>query len=119
MEEAWPAVAVENLSSEEGDLPVGHDMPVRAEVRLGTLSPEDVVVEVVHGEVGVAGELTGMERVPLQLAEQQDGIAVYQGSVPCIQTGRRGISCRVRPAPRLNPDNPFDANLLTWWEKTT
>ncbi|MBD3161370.1 MAG: alpha-glucan family phosphorylase [Candidatus Eisenbacteria bacterium] len=116
MEEGWPGVEVLDLETEQGDLPVGHEMPVRAVVRLGRLAPEDVVVEAVHGEISGGGNLLQTESVPLIETERRDGVVVFRGEVACRRTGRRGVSVRVRPVPRLNPDNPFDANLVTWWE---
>lgn len=116
MERSWSGVAVVRLSCGEGDLPVGHLMPVRAEVRLEDLSPEDVVVEAVHGEVEGSGTLTNTEAVMLSVAEHRGTSVIYEGSVPCTTAGRRGLSVRVRPAPKLNLENPFDANLLSWWE---
>jgi starch phosphorylase len=116
MVKAWPIVAVMRLTCDEGDLPVGRAMSVRAEVRLGFLEPDDVVVEAVHGEVDSRDALRSTECVPLTLIERRDGVVVFGGEVPCQSTGRRGLSVRVRPTPRLNPQNPFEANLLTWWE---
>jgi len=116
MEEAWPGVAIIQLTFEEGDRPVGDEMPVRAVTRLGSLAPEEVVVEAIHGEVDGGGSLRGTESVPLAPVEKRDGAVIFEGTVPCRRTGRRGLSVRVRPAPRLNVENPFEANLLTWWE---
>ncbi len=119
MSDVWPAVAIEDVSTGEGDRPVGDDMPVRALVRLDGLDPEDVVVEAVHGEVDGGGGLRGTESIALSPLERRDGVVVYEGVVPCFRTGLRGLAVRVRPAPRLNIENPFEANLLTWWEEGT
>ncbi|MDM7916385.1 MAG: alpha-glucan family phosphorylase [Candidatus Eisenbacteria bacterium] len=116
MHDAWPAVSILSVAAEDGDLPVGHDMPVQAEVRLGSLAPEEVVVEAVHGEVDGGGGLRAIEAVPLAPMRRQDGTTTFEGRVPCFRTGLRGLSVRVRPTPRLNMENPFEANLLTWWE---
>lgn len=116
MTESWPSVAIEQVTMDEGDRPVGALMPVRALVRLGSLDPDEVVVEAVHGEVDGGGNLHKTESVPLKAVERRDGTIVFQGAVPCMKTGLRGFAVRVRPAPRLNVENPFEANLLTWWE---
>jgi len=116
MEEAWPVVSIEQVNTVEGEKPVGDRMPVRAIVRLGGLNPEEVVVEVVHGDVDGGGNLQTTESVALEPDERRDGVVVFQGAVPCNHTGLRGLAVRVRPAPRLNVENPFEANLLTWWE---
>jgi glycogen phosphorylase len=116
MEEAWPEVRIVELSCDAEDRPVGDDLPVRVVVRLGSLAPEDVVVEAIHGEVDGGGALHGTESVPLNPAETRDGVVIFQGDIPCRRTGRRGLSARIRPAPRLNVENPFEANLLEWYE---
>ena len=48
--------------------------------------------------------------------DHQDGLVTYEGAVPCERTGLRGLTVRVRPAPRLNVENAFEGGLLTWWE---
>jgi starch phosphorylase len=113
--DSWAGVSVRQIWTEEGDRPVGVELPVRAEVQLGRLTPEDVVVEAVHGEVDGGGDLRGTECVSLSPVEVKDGVVFYEGKVPCTRTGRRGVSVRVRPRPRLNPENPFEANLVSWW----
>ncbi len=116
MAEAWPGVSIVQVTTGEGDRPVGDSLSVRAVVRLGPLTPDEVVVEAVHGDVDGGGNLHGTESVPLQAVERRDGVVIFEGPVPCRRTGIRGLSARVRPAPRLNSDNPFEANLLSWWE---
>jgi len=116
MTEAWGGVSITQVTTGEGDRPVGDALTVRAVVRLGPLAPDDVVVEAVHGDVDGGGNLHGTESVPLDVVDRRDGVVIYEGRVPCRRTGLRGLSARVRPAARLNTDNPFEANLLTWWE---
>jgi starch phosphorylase len=116
---AWSNVAIARLTCGEGDLPVGQAMPVRVEVNLGSLAPEDVVVEAVHGEVESGDSLRRTESVPMRMVEHHDGRAIFEGEIQCRTTGHRGLSVRIRPIPRLNPANPFDANLVTWWEGGT
>jgi starch phosphorylase len=116
MADAWPRVQIEQVVTGDGDRPVGDEMPVRVLVRLDGLAPEEVVVEAVHGDVDGGGDLHDTESVSLAPDEHRDGAVIYQGAVPCSRTGLRGFSIRVRPAPRLNVENPFEGGLLTWWE---
>ncbi|HEU5038666.1 MAG TPA: alpha-glucan family phosphorylase [Nocardioides sp.] len=71
----WPHVRVEHVeSSGVGDAPeVGDTMSVRAFVALGSLSPEDVDVQLVHGRSNGDDELleTGIES--LHVAESYEG----------------------------------------------
>jgi len=103
------------VTTDDGDRPVGALMPVRALVKLGSLDPDEVVVEAVHGDVDGGGNLHRTESVPLKAMERRDGTIVFQGAVPCTKTvcadSRSGSA---RPAPHV--ENPFEANLLTWWE---
>ncbi len=116
MTEVWPSVSIVELSSEDFDRPVGDDLLVRAAVRLGPLASEEVVVEAVHGSVDGGGSLRDTQCVALSPVERRDGVVIFEGRVPCRTTGLRGLSARIRPAPRLNVENPFEANLLTWFD---
>src|SRR5262249_21671885 len=68
-------VRVEHVeSSGVGDAPeVGDRMSVRAFVALGTLAPEDVEVQLIHGRSNAEDELVDASVVPLHVAETYEG----------------------------------------------
>lgn len=96
----WSSVRVEHVESEGvGDAPeVGAVLAVRAFVALGSLSADDVCVELVHGRPTGDDELTDTSSTPLTLAEQYDGgRARFDGSVELARGGAFGYTVRIVP----------------------
>jgi starch phosphorylase len=119
---AWAGVAVESVDYEASTLVANlwSTRQVHAEVRLGTLTPGDVAVELIHGPVGPTGELSDTAAVPLAIAAAEEatddlgsGRYRYQGTFTCERAGRYGIAVRVVPS---HPDLavPAEMGCVTW-----
>ncbi len=99
----WPAVAIDHVDTgpDEPDATqrsVGELLPVRAFVRLGGLSPQDVSVHVVHGHVDDSDRLEATRTTPLDVAEvYENGRYRYEGAIPLASTGPFGYTVRVVP----------------------
>ena len=97
----WGGVRVDHVeSSGLGDSPeVGEVLHVRAYVSLGTLAPSDVDVQVVHGRVSEADELTRTSSVSLQHVEAyEDGRHQFAGDLTLRRTGAFGYTVRALPS---------------------
>ncbi|MER3405957.1 MAG: DUF3417 domain-containing protein, partial [Chloroflexota bacterium] len=74
---AWPNVRVLQVRS---DLPaeatLGTEFEVRADIALGSLSPDDVQVELYHGPIGPTGEVVQPART-VMTAQLLQGSGVY------------------------------------------
>jgi starch phosphorylase len=112
--EAWPKVRVNGIESQaDGELKVGREFRVRANVDLGSLRPEDVAVEIASGPLDAEGKL--QDAVSARMApEGQNGAAhKFMAMVPCRASGRHGFAVRVLPNhPALI--HPFDEGLISW-----
>ncbi|HXZ81811.1 MAG TPA: alpha-glucan family phosphorylase [Terriglobales bacterium] len=112
---SWQEVWVEKV--EDGPInsvPVASSMPVRAQVHLGQLRPEDVVVELYVGAVDMNGDLVEGEAVPMQPEESRsDGTYNYVVNTSIGRSGLHGFTVRVRPN---HPDLPvkFIPGLISW-----
>jgi starch phosphorylase len=96
--EGWSAVTVDGVESDTRTIELGGDRPVSAVVGLGTLSPDDVDVQLVHGPVGPTGELVETAFASMALAGRAgDGMYDYRGSFTCERAGRYGFTVRVVP----------------------
>jgi len=100
----WEAVRVEHV---EGTAPrhpeVGSGLDVRAYVALGTLAPEDVEVQLVHGRTDEDDAIVGSTLTPLAPTESYDGGRhCFAGSLTLERAGGFGYTVRVVPRhPRL------------------
>jgi starch phosphorylase len=106
--EGWEGVSVGEIVSDSQAVDLGRDRAVSAEVELGTLGPEDVDVQLLHGPVGPTDELTDTSIVTMALAAATHGSHRYEGSFTCERAGRYGFTVRVVPA---HPDLKTFAEL--------
>ena len=106
--DGWPA---ENGVS--GNYHVGDILHFNAQVRLGDLTPNDVTVQAVHGVLDTNRQIVGGTPTPLTWKSETNGLHLYEGDIPCQQSGQQGFSVRVLPT---NPDAelPIELSLITW-----
>ena len=100
----WPQVRVDHIESGVGEVPqVGDELQVRAYVSLGALNAADVEVQVVHGRVTEADELTTLGIQALAHDETYEGGRhAFGGYVTLDASGPFGYTVRVVPKhPRL------------------
>ena len=111
---AWPGVRIEHVEADDGELSPGGRLIVRASIALGTLSPDDVCVEVVYGRAGDSDEIIDPARSALQPdgAPGGDGVVRYSGSAELGQPGPFGYTVRVLPSHRLLT-GPAELGLVT------
>jgi starch phosphorylase len=113
--EGWDQIRVEGIEAPTGEaLRVGGELPVKVHVHLGSLSPEEVEVQLCHGLLDSMGEIASPRALALRPAGRNgDANVVYSGEVPCTASGQFGFSVRVLPRHRNLP-NPFEPGLVTW-----
>lgn len=126
--QAWPEFAVkdvevnvcdgqdeEQLNPRQPQLKVGSELNVRALVKLGRVSPEDVSVQLYYGPTDSWGNI--QEGSPMPMSHEQgagnDGEHWFTGVMQCKATGQHGVAVRVLPN---HPDqvNPYDLGLILW-----
>jgi starch phosphorylase len=100
---AWPQVAISAVESElsgagDGSSPsVGDSLTVGADVRLDSLEPADVRVEIVFGRTDDADILHDARRAVLTAGASAGGVTHYRGSIPLERPGGFGYTVRVVP----------------------
>ncbi|AEF95308.1 alpha-glucan phosphorylase [Desulfotomaculum nigrificans CO-1-SRB] len=109
----WQQISFRSLRVHEpAVLKVGSEIFIEAELYLGFLKPQDVIVEVVYGQVGDHG-LNNSVLMPMTLSQELgDNVYQYTSNLVLIQ-GISGYTVRVRP------DNPhfvshFELPLVKW-----
>ncbi len=105
--EAWPEVAIEHVesASDADTFEMGQSLNLRAFVSLGSLSPDDVEVQVVHGRVDESDQLRDPQVTSLAPAESYEhGRHRFDGEVGLQRTGAFGFTVRVVPCHRRLAD---------------
>jgi glycogen phosphorylase len=112
--DAWHGVHVDRVEGDMTSADLGSSRTVEAVVALGTLSADDVDVQLVHGPVGQGDELTERSIVSMTPAgTADDHHARYIGSLQTERAGRYGFTVRVVPR---HPDlvSPVELGLAAW-----
>jgi starch phosphorylase len=114
--QGWSQVRVEKVETEPfTELQVGDRLRAETRVYLGSLTPDDVRVELYLGRVDADGELVEAEATLMQPFEQ-DKAGSYRfeaNEVTCFTSGCHGYTVRVLPH---HPDltTPFLPGLIVW-----
>jgi starch phosphorylase len=93
---------------------VGDPLHVRARLRLGQLTPDDISVELVSGPLDAAGEIVQSRYIPMiPDAAAQGDAHEFAGTIEPATSGRHGYTVRVLPK---NPDlvSPQKEGLILW-----
>ncbi len=111
---AWHEISVVKIeSSAKPVMQRGDSLSVTACVRLGPLSPEEVLVELYHGAVSNQGEIVNAERVEMHASGQEEGCYKFKVGFACSQTGRQGHTVRILPKhPGLV--HPYIPGFIRW-----
>ena len=113
--DGWSQVRVlEVQSGPTRNLPYGSKLPVRAKLRLGGLTQNDVTVEIYYGALDPYGRIIDGRAVEMQCVGGSDGpIYDFEGALTCDRTGELGFTVRIIPH---HPDlaQKHETTLINW-----
>ena len=112
----WGQVAVESVDAlPETELRSGGQVEVRARVRLGALSCDEVSVELYLGMLDADFEICDAAAVPMeQVSQAAGGVYVFAAhSAACRESGLHGYTVRVLPYHADEPQQ-FLPGLIRW-----
>lgn len=111
----WGEIQIRSVHADVGSsVGVGASVKVRAQIGLGTLKPKDIKVQIYSGSLNPDRLIEKGETFPMEMQQEaNDGTCIYEGRIPCKQSGLHGYSIRVIP---FHPDvpNPLRLGLITW-----
>ncbi len=117
---AWPEVKVVEVAADEGTgmVDLGDFREVSVSVDLGSLTPADVAVELLHGPVAGGDELTDPTVVRLEQDRRGSGggaagVVRYSGRFTCDRSGRHGYTVRVVPS-HADLVQPVELGCIVW-----
>ncbi len=110
----WANISVEHPERDiQGPFQVGDTFTVRAKAHLGTLTPQEVDVELYYGRLEPNGTLTKGLTQPMEMIEDSgNGSYQYYCIATCHDSGRYGFTVRV--SPRADDWIRYTPGLLTW-----
>jgi starch phosphorylase len=111
--EAWPQVRIVEVAADDSATAVGTRRRLRSDVDLGSLTPDDVRVEVVHGAVDADGQIVAPHMEPMQCASDSGPTTRYETSFLCDTSGEYGFTVRVVPM-HVDLMSPADTGKAVW-----
>lgn len=95
----WPQVRIESIETPLGNsVPVGAGVASRVKVHLGTLSPEEVAVELYAGRLDSHENITGGLACLMRAVAREGDLHIFETTYgPCAESGLHGYTVRVRP----------------------
>ena len=111
----WQSVKIEKVTADTShDYVVGGDIVVNADVRIGSLEPGDISVEVYFGTLNQRREIVRAKTVVMESKKKsRDGLYHFEGTVRCTSSGQHGLTVRVLPR-HDNMVNPYELGLILW-----
>jgi starch phosphorylase len=116
LQEKWDEVQIEGVQADIPKEPqVGQQLPVKAEIKLGSIKPEEVSVELYYGPLDPRGAITTGASVPLHCdgCNGAPGIYKFTGALPCEYSGQYGYALRIVP---YHPEMAarYNVGLVRW-----
>ncbi len=111
--DAWGGVRIASVQADTTTVELGAARQVSVEVDLGSLTVDDVAVQLLHGLVGQGDELVTPATVTLTPGGTDGALVRYIGTFVCDTAGRYGFTARVVPH---HPDltSPIELGVIAW-----
>jgi starch phosphorylase len=99
LKKMWPHVQIEPpVRKVSGPFRVGETIRITTRVHLGELNPDEVIVELYHGQLKSLDSLSASNTEPMTVEEGRgDGEYIYGCAITCNMSGRYGFTARVIP----------------------
>jgi starch phosphorylase len=111
----WGSIKILELTSDsQGPISVGMPITINVRVSLGSLRPDDVLVQAYLGRLDSEHQITAATPIPMSAKGQvTEGVWEFETTTTCRQSGRFGYSARVLP---FHPElvTPFELGLICW-----
>ncbi len=116
MSSSWDKISIKDVETPEvgGTLFVGQKFPIKIDVVLGEIKPEDVAVEIVAGRLNSQEQILDYDPAPATLSGGENGVYTFSGEVTCLESGRFGITARIIPK-NHNLPHTIKPKMISWW----
>ncbi len=112
---SWGQVEITDVNISETTVTVGNEVEITAQIKLGSLTPDDVQVQVYYGPLTTRGEI-GAGGASVTMSPTKDngsGNYTFKTDFAYPTSGDRGVSVRVLPHHPYLP-TPFLPGIIKW-----
>jgi starch phosphorylase len=109
----WSSIRVQTVKADADTVKVGDIVHVSAEIVLGELTADDVTVQLYQGMLDDEGKIPKGTSITMEPRDANNGIYVFVGAIPCLNSGRFGFAVRVLPN-HHDLVHPFEPGLILW-----
>ncbi len=112
----WNEINIKSMISGDNSIVYkGKNLNVIAEIELGTIEEQDIVVECVYGKVdNFKEDISDGKIVELRFKEKKDNLSVFCGEIPCNVGGKFAYTVRVVPFHKYLAGE-FIPGLIKWY----
>ena len=111
---SWGQVKVVHVSHTDGQVKaLGGEICVSADVALGSLSPDDVTVQLVVGKIGPNRDLVETQVLSMNHVGSSESLHKFEGTMKCDRPGHQGYTVRIVPN-NANIVVPHELPLVRW-----
>ncbi|MCL2412418.1 MAG: alpha-glucan family phosphorylase, partial [Treponema sp.] len=115
LHQAWPGLKI--VKTEANTKPVMHrgDMlTVTAYLDLGSVSPNELQVELYHGTISnQTNQIVDARKTEMKWVKCEENLNVYQIRIECVDTGMQGHSVRILPKHEALM-HPYRCGFIKW-----
>jgi len=113
----WTQIKILSVeaNSNSNQVFVGEDFPVKAEIDLGSLTPDDVQLQIYYGPIENGNNPQNYSTVIMKVESKKnkEGYYKYSGNINSKKSGQQGFTIRVLPKNELQI-NPFELGVIYW-----
>ena len=114
--QGWRSIKINYVKNNDGEeQKVGNFFEVEAGITLGSLSPDDVSVELYNGMVDGEESFFSGQPIAMTLKGAEAAQHVFICRVPCQKSGLHGYTLRILPK-NATLFNPYELGLIKWEE---
>ena len=112
----WSGIKINYVKNNDSmEQKVGNVFEVEAGITLGSLSPDDVSVEIYNGMVDGEENYSSSQPIPMMYKGAESASHIFICRVPCQKSGLHGYTLRILPK-NAALFNPYELCLIKWEE---
>ena len=115
LQQEWPGLKIVKIESNSKPIMQrGDTLTVTAYLNLGSISPNELLVELYHGKVlSQTYEISNARKSEMKWIKSEGELNLYQVRVECVDTGMQGHTVRILPKHEALI-HPYRTGFIKW-----